>query len=534
MKGDELREKLSAIVVQLYGEKAGDFQLTRTVDPKFGDFSCNIALKASKELNKKPMELARELASKLKDIGLIEKIEVKEPGFINFFLKESYWQEQLSDVLKSGDKFGSNDIGEGKKARIEFVSANPTGPLHFGNARGGPIGDSLGRVLEASGYEVLREYIDNDEGNQVEELGKTLAARAGLIKAKEEDLAYKGSYTLELSKMIKVNQSQSESEIVKEAGRQGVKILFEEIIEDCKAMGITFDHIVHESELRSKAKAELLKLEKKGLLKQRDDATWFAPRNEFLEDRDAVVVKSDGNYTYFTADVVYHTEKFESRYDLVVDIFGSNTSGHVPKLKALASTLDFPLEKFIVILYQFVRIKRGSDTVKMSKRAGNFVTVREVLDEVGKDALRFFILMHDPNTHMDFDLELAKEKSSKNPVYYVQYAHARISSILAKSQVDSKSKSNYKLLSSKFEIELIRQITKLPELVRDISKGYKVHQLTSYAIGLADSFHKFYENCRVISDDKDLTSARLDLVRATQIGLANTLEMIGVSAPEKM
>ena len=418
--------------------------------------------------------------------------------------------------------------------------------MHFGNARGGPIGDSLASVLEFCGYQVLREYIDNDRGNQVCDLGKTLAARAGFIKVNKADLVYQGAYTKEIAQKIKPKIGRitnlSERQIIQKAGEVGVAILFKEIIADIADMGIKYDLVVHESDLQKEAAKVLSGLEKKGLLVKKEGAVWFAPRNEFLKDKDAVVIKSDGSYTYFTADVVYHQQKFASGYNLVVDIFGSNTVGHVPKLKSLAQALGFDLSKFKVILYQFVRIKRGNEVVKMSKRAGNFVTVREVLDEVGRDATRFFILMHDANSHIDFDLDLARKKSKENPVYYVQYANARICSILTKAKRQTTNAkidyplptTHYQLLTTNYELDLIKQITRLPELVEDIGQSFAVHRLTTYAIELADSFHKFYENCQVLGTGGDLESARLSLILATKIALFNTLKLLGVSAPEKM
>ena len=579
MLRQQIRKDIKKAVSDIGYQVSGiDIEVARSQDPGFGDYSTNIALKASREGKHSPMEFARLLSDSLKNLPYIKKLEVKEPGFINFFIKDEYWQNQVEVVLTShpfgvnkANGYGSNSLGKGKKARVEFVSANPTGPLHFGNARGGPIGDVLASVLEFSGWKVLREYIDNDRGNQVTELGKTLAVKADLIDVQGESLPYQGEYTQEVAakvkKIIGNVKGLSEQELIVKSGEIGVKILFEEIIADCKAIGITFDLIVHESDLQKEAPQILAELQKKGMLTKKEGATWFAPRlrpstslrvegsgqapkNQFLKDKDAVVVKSDGNYTYFTADVVYHKQKFESGYDLVVDVFGSNTIGHVPKLKALAVALDFDIAKFKVVLYQFVRIKRGKEIVKMSKRAGNFVTAKEVLDEVGRDAFRFFILMHDANTHMDFDLALAKERSSKNPVYYVQYANARIQSILAKSKMKGhpfdklrvtlstskgqKSKVNYQLLTTNYELNLIKQISRLEELVADIAVSFAVHQLTSYAIDLADSFHKFYENCPVLTEKADLRSARLALCRATQIALANTLRLLGVSAPEKM
>jgi len=539
-----------------------EVEVFRPGNPEHGDYSTNIALKIGGEIHlrgvskkaakrhlggekrgsfeRSPIEIARELADSLQSQAYIEKLEVSEPGFVNFFIKDVVWQNQVSDVLKAGSKFGSNDSGRGKKARVEFVSANPTGPLHFGNARGGPIGDSLASVLEFCGYKVLREYLNNDRGNQVVDLGRTIAVHLGLIEKGEGDLAYLGEYVKELSANVKSKigntKDLSQDEVAKKVGELAVRIMFEEIIKDTRDLGIKYDLITTESDLQKEAPKVLTEFERRGLLKKLEGAVWFG-------DRGAVVVKSDGTFTYFTADLVYHKQKFESGYDLVVDVFGSNTSGHVPKLRELADVLGFNQEKLKVILYQFVRIKRGSDIVKMSKRSGTFVTVREVLDEVGRDALRFFILMHEVNTHIDFDLDLAKEKSSKNPVYYVQYANARICSILAKAkgkkpfdktQGKLQAKSNHELLTGNYELNLVKQISRFPELVEDISENFAVNQLTTYAMELADSFHKFYENCPVLLEKEELRQARLALISATQIALANTLRLLGVSAPEKM
>src|SRR3989344_585099 len=406
---DDLTRSVSGIVGKLASPRSPRFRVgaggrsgwdgrvegTRPADARYGDYSTNVALKSAtrdtvhETRNKRsPMEIARELADSLQSQAYIEKLEVSEPGFVNFFIKDVVWQNQVSDVLKAGSKFGSNDSGRGKKARVEFVSANPTGPLHFGNARGGPIGDSLASVLEFCGYKVLREYLNNDRGNQVVDLGRTIAVHLGLIEKGEGDLAYLGEYVKELSANVKSKigntKDLSQDEVAKKVGELAVRIMFEEIIKDTRDLGIKYDLITTESDLQKEAPKVLTEFERRGLLKKLEGAVWFG-------DRGAVVVKSDGTFTYFTADLVYHKQKFESGYDLVVDVFGS-------------------------------------------KRSGTFVTVREVLDEVGRDALRFFILMHEVNTHIDFDLDLAKEKSSKNPVYYVQYANARICSILAKAK----------------------------------------------------------------------------------------------------
>jgi len=518
-------------------------EVTRTNDPKFGDFTTNLPLKIKHKNKQSPMEFANVLADSLKNQPYLEKLEVKEPGFLNFFIKDEIWQKEVEDVLKMGKKYGSNEHAKGKKARVEFISANPTGPLHFGNARGGPIGDSLASVLAANGYEVLREYYHNDVGEQIGKLGQSiLNVSAG---KSFEDQEYKGEYIKEFADEIsaQIIDKTRPTGITSPSldwdtfGKKAVKKLLSEILADCKAMGIKFDKVYSESEFikSGQTKKTLEKIKK--FIKKKDGADWFAPSDEFLKDRETVVKKSDGSYTYFANDIAYHNLKFADSPSLVIDVLGANHHGHVPRLQAAISVLGFDVSKFHVILYQWVRFKRGSELVKMSKRSGTFITCEEVLKEVGKDALRFFILMYDPNSHIDFDLDLAREKSSKNPVYYVQYAHARIASILrranSKFQIPN-SRINYQLLTTDYELDLIKQISKLPELVEDITQTFAVHRLTAYAVDLADSFHKFYENCPVLSAKDDLKNARMTLICACQIALANTLALLGISAPEKM
>lgn len=526
-EGNMLRDQIKADVARAI-KKPGAIEITRTTDSKFGDFSTNVALKVSREVKQSSIELARVLSRSLKDLPYVEKLEVAGPGFINFFIKPAVWQSEVSDVLKAGTKYGASQIGKSKKARVEFVSANPTGPLHFGNARGGPIGDALASVLEFCGYSVFREYIHNDIGVQVAKLGESII---NVSRGKKlEDQEYKGTYIAELAKKIgKVDDAE-------EAGKKAVDLLLREILKDCRDLGIHFDQVYPESEFAAsgQTKSVLDHLREKGVLKEKEGALWFAPSDEFLKDRETVVIKSDGSFTYFANDIAYHNLKFQDDPDLVVDIFGANHHGHVPRLQAVIQALGYDVLRFHVVLYQWVRFVRGGELIKMSKRSGTFVTTREVLDEVGRDALRFFILMHDPSSHIDFDMELAKKKSTDNPVYYVQYAHARICSILAKSKVKIQKSGDYSLLSTNYELALVKQITRLPELVEDIGSSFAVHRLTSYATELADSFHRFYENCRVIGEKEDLMSARLGLIEATKIALENTLKLLGISAPEKM
>ena len=556
MLREQIRDDIAKEVDRMVGKWDGRVEVMRTSDAKFGDYTTNVALRLTPFAQGKPLEetkvfkisgsyqssleFARVLADRLKDQPYVEKLEVAGPGFINFFIKSEVWQKEVEEVLKKGSKFGSNTTGKGKKARVEFVSANPTGPLHFGNARGGPIGDALASVLEFYGYKVIREYYHNDVGGQVRKLGEAII---NVSKGQRlEDQEYKGEYVQDLASNIskpglKVN--------AKTIGDKAVDILLEEILKDCGAMGIKFDEIFPESKFIESGKTEeaIKKLDKKGLIKDQEGATWFAPNDEFFKDRETVVKKSDGSYTYFANDIAYHDLKFKDGPDLVIDVFGANHHGHVPRLQAVIGALDHDVSKFHVILYQWVRFKRGGELMAMSKRSGTFVTAREVLDEVGKDALRFFILMYDPNSDIDFDLALAIKKSKNNPVYYVQYAHARICSILSKSvhepglKIPSKpgsGKANWQLLTTNYELELIKQIARLPELVSDIGASFAVHRLTGYATDLADSFHRFYENCRVIGEKEDLMRARIGLVMATKTALANTLKLLGITAPEKM
>ena len=427
MINEELIKKIE-IELKKLNISTADFELVRTTNSEFGDFTTNIALRIANKRKQSPMDFARELSDSFQDLAQVKKLEVKRPGFINFYMTDAFWQKQVSDVLKEKDIYGANEFGTGKKARVEFVSANPTGPLHFGNARGGPIGDSLASVLEFSGYDVFREYIHNDVGGQVQKLGESIVNVE--VGKKLEDQEYSGEYIRDLAKKVgKVKTTQ-------EAGKKAVLLILDSILQDCADIGIEFDEIFSESDFfdKGETKKALDKLEKNKKLKKKDGATWFAPNDKFLKDQEAVVVKSDGSYTYFANDIAYHSLKYEDHPDLVIDVFGSNHHGHVPRLQAAIEAMGNDASTFNVILYQWVRFKENGKMVKMSKRAGTFVTAREILEDVGRDALRFFILMHDANTHIDFDLDLAREKSKKNPVYYVQYAHARIASILTKAK----------------------------------------------------------------------------------------------------
>jgi arginyl-tRNA synthetase len=537
---ENVSEKIYSILQHLasdLGIKDLDFSVEKPKDQSHGDLASNIALVLAQKLHKKPIDIANQIAEKIiLEKDLVSDVKIAPPGFINFYFSKEYLASQLQEIIEQGEGYGSSNLGKGKKASVEFVSANPTGPLHIGNARGGPLGDTIANVLSKAGYQVKREYLHNDVGGQVDRLGESIYFTLNPGQKPENyEIQYQGGYIKELSEDIKEALAQddgfSQEEFIEKAGKIAVEIMLEEILKDCQDMGIKFDKIRKESDLRREVSKSLDRIKKS--LKENEGALWFAPNDEFLKDRETVVKKSDGQYTYFASDIAYHNEKM-SQNDIVIDILGANHSGHVPRLKAVVKALGFDPDNLRVVLYQWIRLKRGEEIVKMSKRAGSFVTAKEVLDEVGEDAFRFFLLMPRSQTHMDFDLDLAKKKASDNPVFYVQYAYTRICSIFKKAGSVSFETANLNLLNTPEEINLTRFLIKFPYLVEEVAKNLEVNGLTTYALELANLLHKFYEKEQVISKDEKLTKARLALLKATQITLKNNLDLLGVRAPEQM
>ena len=561
---DLIRKTIREVLEKLYPEHK---DIVFDVDfPPAGvdaDFASNVAMVLAKKLGKKPMEVAE----KIRDLLFVSPpheegkgeviVDIAPPGFLNFKLPSSVWQKELAKILKEGKKYGTSKINKGKKARVEYVSANPTGPVHIGNVRGGPYGKVICNALEATGWKVLREYYHNDVGGQVEKLGKTIWYWYEKLRGKETEFpegGYPGEYPKEAAEeaVKKLGSKFAPSDQAK-LTNFALEYIFKENIETLKRLGIEFDQIISESKLQKSGKTAkaIEEIKKKGFAQEKEGALWFAHpllnlpltppirragkgEKEGGADREAVIVKSNGQPTYFASDIAYHKEKFTSGYNLVMDIFGSNHHGHVPKLQALTKIYGFDTEKFKVLLYQYVRVKRGQEVVKMAKRAGNFITAKEVLDEVGKDSMIFMLLMTAVNTHVDFDLELAKDTSEKNPVFRVQYAHARIESVERKAESVKIGKTNLALLAEREELALIRELAKFPEMVADIAETYNVHHLPHYLLGLADKFHQFYEKVRVITDNEEETAAKLALVRAVQQVLANGLQLMGIKPMEKM
>ena len=542
-----LTDKTQEVTSSLFGDVVPTTLVSKVDNEIFGDYSTNVALILAKKLSQNPLDIANSIVASLnpflKDVAVAS---VVKPGFVNFSLTEGRIMSNLSDITNLKDLFGENALGKGKNVSVEFVSANPTGPLHVGNTRGGPIGDVLANVLALSGYKVIREYYHNDLGVQVTKLGESILYHIKKEKGEKAELpegGYEGDYVKEIAKEFVLGFDPKEGRTLKpeELGKMAVEYYLKDILEICQKIGIKFDKISKESQIATNATVNTLK--EKNLLKQSDGALWFAPHDDLLQDRECVVIKSDGSYTYFANDIAYHLQKLNDKNDLLIDIWGANHFGHVPRMQASLSALGHK-DKLKVILYQWVTLIRNGKEVSMSKRKGNFVTARELLDEVGSDALRWFFLDKDSQSHIKFDLDLAKKQSKENPVYYVQYAHARMCSVLAKVGENNENKENKENKENmidgvdmwealkKEERSLIRELIYFPDLVEDIARTYKVHDLTAYSLRLADRFHKFYEACIIIGSPQE--KQRSEIVKASKQVLKNTLDLLGINAPEKM
>jgi arginyl-tRNA synthetase len=543
-----LKENLIKAVKEAgYGEI--EPEISQTNDSSFGDYASNIALKLSSLKNKQsPSETAKLLVARLPKNDTVFTAEIAQNSFINFRITPKFLQTSLRKIIEENKNFGRLDLGKGKKVQVEFISANPTGPLTLGNGRGGFTGDAIANCLEKAGFEVAREYFINDAGNQITNLGLSILDVSG-IKIEEREGLYKGEYIVELAEKVK-KEIDIENYKMKpyELGQKAAEIVMAEFIKPTLSrLHIQFDKFVSEKNLHSKGEVNkvLDMLKKKGLVQEKEGAFWFKPKKAHDipgADEDRVLVRSelsgDKGPTYFLADIAYHLNKFERGFDKVIDIWGADHAGYVPRMKASMSELDFG-DKLDIIIVQLVRLTEDGRNVRMSKRTGTFITLEELVNEVGLDVARYFFISRAPNTHLDFDLGLAKEQSEKNPVYYVQYAHARCNSILKKARGEGfsfgkSSEEDFGLLTEESELALIRHLVKLPELVEDIVGNYAVHSLTTYSRELATLFHKFYEKVRVINEDKKLALARLSLVEATKIVLANTLGLMGISAQEEM
>jgi len=529
--------------------EAGSIELELAKDKKHGDYASNVAMIMASKVGKNPRELAGIIADKIVDgEGILKKVEIAGPGFLNFTIREGFWVSLLADVERRGDAFGTSASGAGKKIQVEFVSANPTGPLHIGHARGAVVGDVMANILAAAGYAVFREYYINDAGNQMNNLGKSVFFRYQELlgrKVNFVDGLYQGDYIKEIAAEIlekdnRLHLDKEEADVVQAFTDYAAGTILEGIKEDLLLFGVSFDIYFSERELyKNDGVGKLLKLlEEKGIIYQEEGTTWFKT-TMFGDEKDRVVIRQNGLPTYFAADIAYHQNKFLRGFERVIDIWGADHHGYIPRMSAAVQALGYEKESLQVILVQLVNLLRDGKPVAMSTRSGEFVTLREVVDEVGRDAARYNFLMRRSDSHLDFDLEVAKRQSNENPVYYVQYAHARICSILKMAEekgfeIPHLSEVDAALLQLPEEIELIKAITRFPELIEGAARALEPHRMTFYLNDLAASFHSYYKKNKVLSDDLALSGARLFLVRSILAVLKNALKILGVSAPEKM
>ena len=515
-------------------------------NPEHGDFASGLPLKLARTMKMSPMIIAQKVFKHVSPPPEIDRVSVAPPGFINFTLREDWLSKQVESILQNGESYGDIEMGKGTRVQLEFVSVNPTGPLHVGHGRGAVLGSTLANVLAAAGYSTEREYYINDMGNQINTFGYSLLTRYQQCLGKEADMpldGYFGNYMVDLAQEIVQEQgdvflSLPQDEAASQLAEIGITRLLRVIKEDLSLLNVDFDVWFSEKSLyASKQYDKVMELlQGKGYVVQKENATWFES-SALGEDKDNVLVRSDGSPTYFASDIAYHYNKlFIRKFDRVIDIWGADHQGHSPRMKSVLKALDRDPDQLKVILCQLVTLRRGQETVKVSKRSGDIITLQEVIGEVGSDACRFFFLSRSADSQMDFDIELAKKQSADNPVYYVQYAHARIASILrlAQQQDIDYSHGDTSLLSSEPELTLIRRLILLPEIIELVAITLEPHHLPYYAQDLATAFHSFYKQCRVVSTDEALTRARLKLVRATQIVLARVLHLMGMTAPESM
>lgn len=526
-----------------------EFEIEKPKKEVFGDYATNVAFILKDKIKLSPLQIAERLVKELeKEREIFEKVEFVKPGFINFWISHNYYLNNLKTAIKLEDDYGKIDLGKGRKVLIEFVSANPTGPLHIGHGRGAAYGDAIARILEFTGYKVIREYYINDKGTQMEVLGASVYLRAKELKGEHIDFPedhYQGAYIYEIAKEVLkkypdllIFDEKKALEICKDFA---IKMILEDIKNDLKAFRVSFDSWYSEKSLyeRKKVEAVIDILREKGFIYEKDGAIWFKA-SFFGDEKDRVLVRSNGEYTYFAGDIAYHYEKFKERgFELGINIWGADHHGYVNRLKAALKALEIDPQILTVILIQMVNLVEDGEIKSMSTRQGEFVELKELINKVGVDAARFIFLSRSADAPLDFDVELAKKESQDNPVYYVQYAHARICSIFEKAKQQGIKeidwgKVNFSLLKTKEEIDLMKKIEEFKENVELASLFYAPYKITHFLIELAKEFHEYYTKYRVLSEDIELSLARLGLCLGCKIVIKNGLNLLGVSSPEKM
>ena len=539
-----LTKQITARLDQL-GWPTDRLQLSRPKKAENGDWSCNIAMPLARELKRAPMQIAEELMTTLElDPAIVEKYEILNPGFINFFQSADYLSAQIKNILSEKDDYGKNAFGAGKSAQVEFVSANPTGPLTVGHGRQTVLGDTLASILTWSGYDVTREYYFNNAGRQMRLLGESLRARYMELKGEAISLpdgGYEGEYLIDVAKALMAEQpaltADDDINLFKTYAEESIFTIIKSSLE---RIGVTHDVFYNERSLYEAGKIDevLDILREKGLLYDKDGATWFKT-TELGVDQDRVLVKSSGEPTYRLPDIAYHREKVARGFDLVVDIFGADHIDAYPDVLSALKVMGLKHEHIQVVIHQFVTLLRSGEIVKMSTRKANFVTLDELIDEVGADVVRYFYIMRSASSHLNFDLDLAKRQTEENPVFYLQYAHARISSIFRRAKergLDSDTEhADLSLLNEEFTVALINQALEFPEVIDHCRRSLEIHHLPSYLFNLATALHKFYTEYKVIDlEQPELSKARLALLEAVQVTLRNGLRILGISAPEQM
>jgi arginyl-tRNA synthetase len=525
------------------------FTVEKPREARFGDFYTNLAMVIASRLTRKPRDVANLIKNNINGYSnLISKIEIAGSGFINFFMTPDFWLEGLRDVISKDSRYGSLAIGRNEKVLVEFVSANPTGPLHVGHGRGAVIGDVLSNILRKAGYDVDKEYYINDVGLQMETLGISTLIRYKQILGENAEFpenGYKGGYINDIARDIILKKGNyflqtTDKESLPFFINFSAGVILDGIKKDLENFGIVFNRWYSEKSLYEKGMVdEIIKwLKEREFIYEKDGALWLKA-SAFGDEKDRVVRRGTGYYTYLASDIAYHKEKYERGFKKVINVWGADHHGYIPRIRSAIKALGFDNKTFSVLLVQLVNLKRGGEVISMSTRSGEFTELSHVVREVGKDAVRFFCMMRSSDSHLDFDLDLAKEQSSENPVYYVQYAHARICNILKQAEVckikiPDVLSINLQPLKLSEELSIIKKILIFPELIEKMAVSLEPHLITHYLLDLSGDFHSYYNKYRVISDDNDLTIARLTMVKALGVVIKNSLNILGVTAPEEM
>ena len=513
------------------------FIIEKPNNKEFGDYSTNVAMELAKKLKKSPLEIAKKIVENIAKKNIIEKINIAGAGFINFYINQSYLLNGINEVLKENDNYGRSTIGNNLKINVEYVSANPTGLLHVGTARGAAYGDNLTRILSFAGYDITREYYINDGGNQINNLGLSIKSRyeniCGIESALPEE-GYHGKEIIDIAQYIYNEFKDTKlDEKINYFTDLGINTLLGIIKKDLKDFKVEFDVWTSEKNIRCSGKIEesLAKLKEMGNIYEKEGATWLKTTN-YSDDKDRVIIKQDNTYTYLVPDIAYHLDKLNRGYDKLIDVFGADHHGYISRLTSSIEALGYDKNKLEVKLLQMVKLIRNNEEVKMSKRTGETVTIRELIDEVGINAARYFFATKSLDTQMIFDITLATKETNENPVYYVLYAHARICSIL--NNIECKNVDSYTTITSSYALELLKKVYDFREIVEIAATKEMPHLITNYVYELATLFHTFYAHEKIITEDIKYTQERVSLIKSVKITIKNALNLIGVEALEKM